>query len=247
MNNTKLMTHVVVGYPSLQETEELILLMDKVGVDFIELQIPFSDPLADGPTIMKACEASLRNGIKVSDAFTLAKKVSQKTKTPLLFMAYFNILFAYGIEKFCKDSRDAGIKGLIVPDVPLGEEDSEELKKACLKYGLLNIRVLSPASTEERIKLNAEVGNGFVYCTARQGITGTQKGFDANVIKYLKTVRKYFSIPIALGFGISKKEHVQQMEGLADIAVVGSAILDIIDSNGKGYLNKVRDFLEDLR
>ena len=250
----KLMTHVIVGYPSLQETEDLVLLMDQVGVNFIELQIPFSDPLADGPTIMKACEASLEKGTKVADAFLLASRLSKKVKTPLLFMAYFNIVFAYGIEKFCKDSKDAGIAGLIVPDFPLEEESTEHFNECLKKYGLLNIKVLSPASTEERIKLNAKVGTGFVYCTARQGITGAEKGFDSSVIKYLKTVRKHFNVPIALGFGISKKEHVNQMEGLADMAVVGSAILDIINSNERSslsardnYLNKVRDFLEDLR
>ena len=241
------MTHVVVGYPSLQETEELVLLMDKVGVDFIELQIPFSDPLADGPTIMKACEASLRNGTKVRDAFLLALRLKTKVKIPLLFMAYFNIVFAYGVEKFCKDAKDVGIAGLIIPDFPLEEEATEHFNESLKKYGLLNIKVLSPASTEERIKLNAEVGTGFVYCTARQGITGTQRGFDSNVIKYLKTVKKHFKIPIALGFGISKREHVEQMGGLADIAVVGSAILDIIDSSPGGYLNEVKDFLKDLR
>jgi len=244
---TSLMTHVVVGHPSLKETEDLILLMDRIGVDYIELQIPFSDPLADGPTIMKACEASLKKGTKVADAFSLAKKLSGKIKTPLLFMAYFNIVFAYGIEKFCNDTKEAGIKGLIVPDFPLEEESSEHLNEFLEKYGLLNIKVLSPASTELRIKMNAEVGTGFVYCTARQGITGTQKGFDPKVINYLKTVRKYFNIPIALGFGISKKEHVQQMEGLADIAVVGSAILDIINSHPGNYLDKVEKFLKDLK
>src|SRR3989338_11360942 len=227
----KLMTHVVVGHPSIKVTEELILLMDKVEVDFIELQIPFSDPLADGPTIMKACEESLKKGTKVADAFSLASRLNKKVKTPLLFMAYFNIVYQYGIEKFCKDSQEAGIKGLIVPDFPLEEESTEHFNQCLEKYGLLNIKVLSPASTEERINMNAEVGTGFVYCTARQGISGTQKGFDPKVINYLKTVRKYFNIPIALGFGISKKEHVQQMEGLADIAVVGSAILDIINSH----------------
>jgi tryptophan synthase alpha chain len=243
---TKLMTHVIVGYPSLQETEDLILLMDKVGVDYIELQIPFSDPLADGPTIMKACEASLQNGTKVSDAFALARKLSAKVKTPLLFMAYFNIVFSYGIEKFCKDSKEAGIAGLIVPDFPLDEESTEHFNDCLKKYGLLNIKVLSPASTEGRIKLNSKVGTGFVYCTARQGITGTQKGFDSSVIKYLKTVRKHFNIPIALGFGISKKEHIKQMEGFADIAVVGSAILDIINQNNN-YLPKVEKFLKELK
>ena len=246
-NNMKLMTHVIVGYPSLSETEDLILLMDKVGVDYIELQIPFSDPLADGPTIMKACEASLTQGTKVVDAFALAKKVSGKIKTPLLFMAYFNIVFSYGVEKFCRDTKDAGIAGMIVPDFPLDEEGTEHFNEMLKKYDLLNIKVLSPASNEMRIKLNAEVGTGFVYCTARQGITGAEKGFDSSVINYLKTVKKYFQIPVALGFGISKREHVRQMEGLADMAVVGSAILDIINSNKDNYLNKVRDFLEDLR
>ena len=109
---------------------------------------------------------------------------------------YFNIVFAYGIEKFCNDTKEAGIKGLIVPDFPLEEESSEHLNEFLEKYGLLNIKVLSPASTELRIKMNAEVGTGFVYCTARQGITGTQKGFDPKVINYLKTVRKYFKIHI---------------------------------------------------
>lgn len=247
MSMTKLMTHVVIGYPSLQQTEDLILLMDKVGVDYIELQIPFSDPLADGPTIMKACESSLRNGTKVADAFSLAKRLNSEIKTPLLFMAYFNIVFTYGIEKFCKDSKEAGIKGLIVPDFPLEEEQTEHFNECLKMYGLLNIKVLSPASTEQRIKMNAKVGTGFVYCTARQGITGTQKGFDSNVINYLKTVKKHFNIPIALGFGISKKEHISQMEGLADIAVVGSAILDIINSTPRGYLKEVENFLVSLR
>ncbi len=243
----KLMTHVVVGYPSLEETEELVLLMDKVGADYIEMQIPFSDPLADGPTIMRACEKSLENGTKVSDAFKLAKKLSAKVKTPLLFMAYFNTVFNYGITKFCADAKKAGISGLIIPDVPIEEDEGEEFNKTCEENQLFNIKVLSPASNEERIKLNSKVGTGFVYCTARQGITGTEKGFDLKVINYLKTVRKHFDIPIALGFGISKRAHIKQMEGLADMAVVGSAILDIVNSEPKNYLNKVRDFLEDLR
>ena len=244
---TDLMTHVVVGYPSLQETEDLILLMDKVGVNYIELQIPFSDPLADGPTIMKACEKSLENGTKVADAFSLAKKVAAKIKTPLLFMAYFNTVFNYGIEKFCEDSKKAGISGLIVPDFPLEEEETEHFNEILKKHELLNIKVLSPASNEDRIKMNAEVGTGFVYCTARQGITGTEKGFDSSVINYLKTVKKHFSIPVALGFGISKKEHVRKMEGLADMAVVGSAILDIINSHPKAYTKKVEGFLKELK
>lgn len=242
-----LMTHVVVGYPSLKETEELVLLMDKVGIDYIEMQIPFSDPLADGPTIMRACEKSLENGTKVSDAFDLAKKLSSKVTTPLLFMAYFNTIFNYGISKFCIEAKNAGISGLIVPDVPIEEEEGKEFNRACAENNLFNIKVLSPASTETRIKLNSKVGTGFVYCTARQGITGAEKGFDSKVINYLKTVKKHFNIPIALGFGISKHAHIKQMEGLADMAVVGSAILDIINAHPKAYTKKVEEFLKEIR
>lgn len=243
----KLMTHVVIGYPSLKETEDLILMMDKAGVDFIELQIPFSDPLADGPAIMEACETSLKNGTKVKDAFAVAKKLSKQIKTPLLFMAYFNTVYKYGIEKFCFDSKRVGIKGVIVPDFPLEEEQSEHFNRSVKENKLLNIKVLSPASTEERIIMNSKVATGFIYCTARQGITGTQKGFDKSVIKYLKTVKKHFNIPVALGFGISKREHIDQMKGYADMAVVGSAILDIINAHKNDYLENVSNFLKELK
>lgn len=243
----KLMTHVVVGYPTLRETEELVLLMDKIGVDYIEMQIPFSDPLADGPTIMRACEKALENGTKVSDAFKLAKKLSLKVKTPLLFMAYFNTVFNFGIARFCREAKRAGISGLIIPDLPIEEDEGKEFNKACAQNKLFNIKVLSPASTEARIKLNSTVGTGFVYCTARQGITGADKGFDSNVINYLNTMKKYFDIPVALGFGISKRDHIDQVKGLADMAVVGSAILDIIVMNPKNYLKQVERFLVGLR
>jgi tryptophan synthase alpha subunit len=128
-----LMTHVVVGYPSLESTEKIVHLMAEEKVDFIELQIPFSDPLADGPTIMRACEQSLERGTKVKDAFLLAKKMSLSVDTPLLFMAYYNTVFKYGVEKFCQDAKGAGISGLIVPDMPLEEEEGEKFGQTCLK------------------------------------------------------------------------------------------------------------------
>lgn len=242
-----LMTHVVVGYPSLEETVSLVKTMASSGADFVELQIPFSDPLADGPTIMKACEDSLKKGTKVKDAFEIAKKLSGQTSTPLLFMAYFNTVFKYGLAKFCTDAKRVGISGLIIPDIPMEEQEYSELINYCNKNGLYLIKVLSPVSTEERIKKNSLNAKGFVYCTARQGITGTQKGFDRQTLKYLETVKKYFKIPIALGFGISKREHLASIEGKAEIAVVGSAILDIISKAGDSYLSRVEKFLLGLR
>ncbi len=247
-----LMTHVVVGYPSLYLTESLVKVMEDAGVDFIELQIPFSDPLADGPTIMKACEKALANGTKVKDAFDLAKRLSKKAKIPLLFMAYFNTVFKYGTKKFCLDAKKAGISGLIVPDMPLEEEKEEHFMKYCLEADLYHIRVISPSSTAERLKKNADVAKGFVYCTARQGITGTEKGLDSKITSFLKNVRKYFNIPIAVGFGIGSKERIKQIKPYADIAVIGSAIIEIINSstpnnleeNVKVFLSKIRRFVE---
>lgn len=255
-----LMTHVVVGYPSLIETIKLVKLMEKSGVDFVELQIPFSDPVADGPTIMKACEASLKNGTKVRDAFDIAKKLSKEVKIPLLFMAYYNTVFQYGTQKFCKDAKKAGISGLIVPDMPLEEESEEHFMKYCEQVGLNHIRVISPASTDDRLQKNSKVANGFVYFTARQGITGAKNTLDPKLISHLKKVRKVFKVPIAVGFGISRKEHIQAIAPYADIAIVGSAIIDIINKApikfipiksgsgiGKDYPERIKSFLKEIQ
>lgn len=241
-----LMTHVVVGYPSLKETEQLVKTMDDVGVDFIELQIPFSDPLADGPTIMKACEDSLNSGTKVKDTFEVASKLTKTVKAPLLFMAYFNTVFKYGVKKFCEESVKAGISGLIIPDIPIEEEANVGFMKSCDESGLKHIHVISPASTDERLKQNSKVANGFVYCTARQGTTDAQKGLDPKIANYLKNVRKNFSVPIAVGFGISSRERIEMIRPYSDIAVVGSAIIDIINTHPKNYLEEIRKFIKNL-
>ncbi len=233
-----LMTHVVVGYPSLEITVELVKTMARSGVDFVELQIPFSDPLADGPTIMRACETSLENGTKVRDAFAVMEQLSFQVSTPLLFMAYYNTVFKYGTEQFCKDAKKAGASGLIVPDMALDEEKEEHFFSYCKKYDLSNIQVISPASTSERLKKNAAVASGFVYCTARQGITGVKDQLSPDLSSYLKKVKSAFLLPIAVGFGISKKEHIQQLTNHADIAVIGSAIIDIINKSKKEDVKK---------
>lgn len=242
-----LMTHVVVGYPSMDETEKLVELMANTGVDMVEMQIPFSDPLADGPTIMKTCEMSLENGAKVKDAFVLAKKLSQKVSIPLLFMAYFNNVFKYGTRKFCLDAKEAGISGLIVPDMPLEEEDKEHFIKYCKEFDLHHIRVISPASTYERLRKNSKVANGFVYATARQGITGAKSSLDSQLVSFLKKVKSEFKVPVAVGFGISKKEHINALKDYADVAIVGSALIDIINSSRQNYLKSVELFLKELQ
>lgn len=242
-----LMTHVVIGYPSLKETESFVYVMEDMGVDFIELQIPFSDPLADGPTIMRACEEALENGVRVADAFNMADKLYKHVKIPLLFMAYYNNVFKYGTEKFCEDASKVGISGLIVPDIPLEEEREEHFIRFCKKSGLKNIRVVSPASTIERLQKNSKVGDGFVYCTARQGVTGVKRQLDVNIESFLKNVKDIFKIPVAVGFGISKKDHLKKLANHADIAVIGSAIIDIINQSNEGFVKEnIKNFLNKL-
>jgi tryptophan synthase alpha subunit len=242
-----LMTHVVIGYPTLDDTVDIVKTMADNGADFIELQIPFSDPLADGPTIMRACEKSLENGTKVKDAFKVMKALSSQVSIPLFFMAYYNTVFRYGVVKFCRDAANAGASGLIVPDMAIDEENKEHFLSNCKKYNLQNIQVISPASTIERLQKNASVAYGFIYCTARQGITGAKNQLDPQLTSYLKKVRKYFSIPIAVGFGISKKEHVALLKPHATIAVVGSAIIDVISNSKKSEIKtNVKSFLDNL-
>ena len=243
-----LMTHVVVGYPTLADSISIIKAMEKSGADFIELQIPFSEPLADGPAIMKACERSLLNGTRVKDSFNIAQKLSKEVSIPLLFMAYFNTVYKYGVEKFCRDAKQVGISGLIVPDMPIEEEKCEHFDKYCRKYNLKNIRVISPVSTDERLRKNAKAANGFVYFTARQGITGVRKTLDPNITANLKKVKQYFSVPIAVGFGISRKDHLQALKPYADIGVVGSAFIDIINKSGKNNLERnIASFIKSIR
>ncbi len=243
-----LMTHVVVGYPTIEDTVGIVRSMISNGVDFVELQIPFSDPLADGSTIMRACEKSLENGTRVGDSFTVMKSLSIEVDIPLLFMGYYNTVFRYGVERFCKDASEAGASGLIIPDMPLDEEGEEHFFAACRKNELYAIQVISPVSTDERLKKNAESAEGFIYCAARQGTTGVTDTLDPGLARYLKKVRKYFDVPAAVGFGISKSEHVSMIEPYADIVIVGSALIEVINRSGKKDLEKnVGRFVRELK
>ncbi|MGH7869852.1 MAG: tryptophan synthase subunit alpha, partial [Candidatus Dormibacteraceae bacterium] len=203
-SHTGIMTHVVVGYPTLDATEEIVRTMAAAGVDLVEMQIPFSDPLADGPTIQAACEAALTSGTRVRDAFVLAKRL-QDIDIPLLFMAYFNTLYKYGVERFCQDAAAAGISGLIVPDAPFEAAIHEGFLDSCHKTDLYNIITLSPTSTPERLRKNAAIAQGFVYCVARQGVTGAGGQIYKDVASYLHNIREHIDLPLALGFGISDR------------------------------------------
>ncbi len=244
-----LMAHIVVGYPDLERSERLIMTLAECGADLIEMQIPFTDPLADGPTIMTANLQALAAGVKVADVFRFAEKAAKRLEeVPLLFMSYLNIPFNYGIEAFCRDSAAAGICGLIVPDIP-PEETAEGYHEHCLNHGLHPIYILSPSSTGERMALIADHARGFIYCTARVGITGTRNRQDAGLGEFIGRVRAHSKLPLALGFGISSPEHVLQAAELAEVSVIGSKVIDLYNQGAdeKDSLDKVSSFLRSLR
>lgn len=251
MQHKKIMTHIVAGFPTLKKSEEIAILMADCGVDFIEIQIPFSDPVADGPTIMAANQIALENGTKVEDCFKLMAGLSKRAKGILvspkfLVMSYFNILHHYGIEKFCKKAALAGCYGLIVPDMPLDEEAAEKYLYYCKKYHLKAIQIISPLTPPDRLKKIAKVARGFVYCVSRYGTTGQSKSLNSNLHNYLTSVKKYIKLPLAVGFGISKKEHLEQVWKEAEIAVIGSKIINLIENN-KNYLQKINEFFKQIK
>lgn len=239
-----LMTHVVVGYSSLPDTSKIIAAMEKGGADFIELQFPFSDPLADGPTIMKANDIALQQGITADDCFMLINSIKGTAKIPLLIMCYYNTVLHYGVKKFIKKASAVGVQGLIVPDMPVDEEVHEHFFEECKYQNMMVIPVLSPTSTNERAVQNAMYASGFVYCTSRAGTTGTHVQIATELQEYLKRIKTQISVPLAVGFGISTPAQVSYIRGYADIAVVGSAVIDLISNQG---IMAVEKYISSLR
>lgn len=245
-----LMTHVIVGYPTLAKTEELVLAMVEEGVDMIELQLPFSDPVADGPTILKASQVALDNGTKISDAFDLAKSLRNKgVEIPLLFMTYANVVYSQGIQEFIDRSHDVGIDGFILPDFPFDTPEGKFAFECAQKNNQEMIPLYAPTMSEERFQFLSGFSENLLYAVSRTGVTGT-KGVSADLEGYLAKIRKYIkksggkNSSIALGFGIQSKEQVQDLYGKTEMAVIGSHIVKIFSEHG---LEKVREFLRGLR
>ncbi len=242
----KLMTHIVGGYPTMKECEAIALTMVEAGVSYLEIQIPFSDPIADGRTILKANTKALQNGITPEDCFRLMKKLKRQTNIPLLFMTYYNIPFRYGLEKFCKKAKEIGCYGLIIPDIPIDEEKYENYLSICKKHKLHAIQVISPLTPEARLKKITKVASGFVYCVSSSGTTGERKNFSPKLDEYLKRVRKHIHVPIALGFGISRKSHIGVIQEKVDIAIIGSKLINLYNTSKENKLQTIKSFLKKL-
>jgi len=239
-----LIPYITVGYPSVEAALEVVPLLASSGSDIIELGIPFSDPLADGVTIQKASYHALQNGITPRICLEIAEKLSDKVDIPLVFMTYFNLVFHYGIEEFCRACKGAGIDGLIIPD--LLPEEGLELETVTKKQGLDLIYFLAPTSTEERVRLIAERSRGFIYLVSLTGVTGARERLPADLETFVARVRRVATQPLCVGFGISTPEQAQQVASIADGVIVGSKLIQLMES-ADNYLPEVGNFISSLR
>jgi tryptophan synthase alpha chain len=225
-----LMTHIVLGYPSFEDCFKIIETMVDARVDLIELQIPFSEPIADGPVILKANQAVLERGVSVRECLDFAEKAAKSFDIPFLIMSYFNILFRDGVDRFVSTMAEKGITGAIVPDLP--PEEAEEYLTAMNSQNMAPIFIFSPRTPEKRMRHMASLGQGFIYCVARKGITGAKTTFCDKLSQYLARCRNATSLPLAVGFGVKEKTDMEFLKGKADIAVMGTQSIRIMEERG---------------
>lgn len=234
---------ITVGDPDLETTERVVHAAVENGADLIELGIPFSDPTAEGPVIMEADEVALKAGTTTDKVFELTKKLRETIAVPMVYMTYANVVFSYGCEKFAQKASDAGIDGLILPDVPY--EEKEEFTEVFDRYGLDLISMIAPTS-EDRIAMIAKEAKGFIYMVSSLGVTGTRSEITTDISAMTDLVKKNSEVPCAVGFGISTPEQAAGMAELSDGAIVGSAIIKIIAKYGKEAAGPVGKYVKEM-
>ncbi len=236
------MTHLVAGYPSLEDNWRMLEAMRDAGVALVELQFPFSEPIADGPVFVRANQLALQQGMNGERYFDFMRRAAREFEFPLLYMGYYNPVFRLGGQRFCDALEDAGGRGYIIADLP--PELAVDLDVRAREAGLDPIHLMTPANSEARLREIAVNAAGFVYCVARKGVTGRQTALGLDVTDYLDRCRKATGLPIGLGFGIRTTEDLRQLKGHADIAIIGTACLEIWEREGeKAY----RDYLHALQ
>lgn len=221
-----LIPFITAGDPGLSQTGELILEMESQGADIIELGVPFSDPLADGPTIQAASQRALANGIRLEDIIDFVAKIRKKTRIPLVLMSYYNPIYQYGLKRTARKASQAGIDGFVIPDLP--PEEAAEWKMEAENAGLDSIFLLAPTSDSQRIQKVVGLSSGFLYYVSVTGITGARTELPADLLDKLKAVKQASPVPVAVGFGISTAEQVAMLSPHADGIIVGSAIVSLI-------------------
>lgn len=225
-----LMTHIVLGYPSYDDSMRVVESMIEAGVDLMELQIPFSEPMADGPVILHANSEAIKAGATVDGCLEMAEKITTQFDIPFLFMTYYNILFSQGVTPFVENMKRIGIQGAIIPDLP--PEEGKEYIAAMRANELSPVHIFTPNSSPERMQTIAESSDGFVYTVARKGVTGKNTDFSADLDNYLGHCREATDLPLALGFGVKSKADFDFIRGKADIAVIGSETIKVMEQGG---------------
>ncbi|MBZ5660446.1 MAG: tryptophan synthase subunit alpha [Acidobacteriia bacterium] len=225
-----LVAYITAGDPSLEATEQFVLALAGAGADVIELGVPFSDPVADGPVIQRASERALRAGTTLAGVLSLVKSLRAKTEVPLVLFSYFNPVLQMGLEKFAEQASAAGADGVLITDVT--PDEGAEYRQAMSSRGLDTIFLAAPTSTDERLALIAKASSGFLYLISRTGVTGAKDQLADELPALARRVRRVTDLPIAIGFGISLPGHVSVLVGLADAAVVGSALVEEIERAG---------------
>ncbi len=242
---TGLVVFVTAGDPDLDTTELLVPALEEAGADVIERGVPFTDPLADGPSIQAATERALRSGTRLEQIVELVARLRERTQVPIVLMTYFNPAFRYGLERLAERATAAGVDGFIMTDLP--PEEAGEWKRIADARGLGTVFLLAPTSTTERIRLGARLSSGFVYCISRTGVTGARAALPEDLNALLDRIRAETDQPVAVGFGVSTPEHVRRIGERADAAVVGSAVVDLIGRHGRDCLEPVAAFVRELK
>lgn len=242
-----LITYLMAGDPSLAETEQLVLALEQAGADIVELGVPFSDPIADGPVIQQAAERALRSGTTLRNILAMVGHLRVRSQIPLVLMAYYNSIHAFGPERFCREAAAAGVDGLIVPDMP--PDEAGPLKGPAAACGLQLIFLLAPTSTAERRAFVARQSNGFVYYVSLTGITGAKLGNVSEIGQSVEQIRGISKTPIAVGFGVTTPEDAAEISAIADGVIVGSAIVKHIAAGQQqqGMVARVSGFVHTLK
>lgn len=234
---------VTAGDPSLDKTEEFVLEMERAGATLVEIGIPFSDPIAEGPVIQEANIRALSAGCTTDKVFDMVASLRTKTEIPLVFLTYLNPIFKYGSERFCKRCKEVGIDGLIIPDMPY--EEKGEISEVATQYNVDLISLIAPTSAS-RIEMIAKEAQGFIYVVSSMGVTGVRSDIKTNVEDIVKSIRKVTDIPVAIGFGIHTREQVQEYFKEADGVIIGSAIVKIIAQYGNKAGEKIYEYIHGL-
>ena len=243
-NGKAFIAFVTCGDPDLETTAKVVRAAVENGADLIELGIPFSDPAAEGPVIQGANLRALRGGITTDKIFAFVKELRRDVKVPMVFMTYANVVFSYGAEKFISTCRDIGIDGLILPDLPY--EEKEEFLPTCRQYDVDLISLIAPTS-ENRISMIAREAEGFIYIVSSLGVTGTRSEIKTDLASIVKVVRENTKVPCAIGFGISTPEQAKRMADISDGAIVGSAIVKLIEKYGRDAPEHVAEYVKSMK